>query len=174
MHSFEIKKNMKIQLSLLLLLIAFSTKAQEAFTGEQQKVYDVVMQMFDGMRAGDSTMVHKVFYNEVNLFTVFTNQSGDPVLHKGSLQKFLDAVGTPHDAKWDEPIWNTEIKIDGELAQVWTDYAFYYGGKFTHCGVDAFQLFKSTEGWKVFHLTDTRKTNNCEVPEDVEAKSKKP
>lgn len=154
----------------LCCLLSNSLYAQN--NNEEEAVLAVVKQLFEGMRTGDSSMVHAVFHDEVELYTTLINKEGKPVLHKGSLQGFLDAVGSPHDVVWEEPIWDTEIRIDGTLAQVWTKYAFYAGDKFSHCGVDAFHLFKSEAGWKVFHLTDTREWKNCDIPADVKKKHK--
>ena len=65
-------------------------------------------------------------------------------------------------------IWDTKIQIDGNMAQAWAPYAFYVGKKFSHCGVDAFQLFKSTDGvWRIFHLADTRQKDGCNVPKKI-------
>ncbi|HFA51249.1 MAG TPA: hypothetical protein ENJ95_19730 [Bacteroidetes bacterium] len=33
----------------------------------------------------------------------------------------------------------------------------------SHCGVNAFHLFKSREGWKITQVTDTRRRNNCQT-----------
>ncbi|MBL6445223.1 nuclear transport factor 2 family protein [Fulvivirga sp. 29W222] len=157
---------------LFCFLLSYDIYAQNSNT-EEKAVLDVVEQLFDGMRAADSAMVHAVFYNKVEFYTAFTNKEGKRVLHEGALQGFLDAVGSPHDVIWDELIWDTEIRIDGNLAQVWTKYAFYAGDKFSHCGVDSFHLFKSEVGWKIFHLTDTREWKNCNVPDDIKEKHKK-
>jgi len=141
---------------------------QSNLTSEQQEVLDVVLTLFDGMREADSSKVHSTFGNDPQLYTSFTNREGKAVLRKDEgLQKFLDAVGTPDDEIWDEPLWNVQINIDGNLANVWTEYAFYAGGKFSHCGVDAFMLNKEESGWKIFHLTDTRKREGCDVPNKV-------
>jgi len=32
---------------------------------------------------------------------------------------------------------------------VWAPYDFWRDGKFSHCGVDAFDLIKTDEGWKI-------------------------
>lgn len=70
----------------------------------------------------------------------------------------------PHDAVWDERIWDTQVRIDGNLASVWTKYAFYLGPQFSHCGIDHFLLFRRAEGWKIIHLADTRRREGCEMP----------
>jgi len=152
----------------LLLICLFAPSYSQG--NEEQSVADVVERLFESMRRGDSSMVHSTF-NEVNhMFTAIV-KDGQSVLNEGSLDSFLNAVGTAHDKTWDEPIWDMEINIDGNLAQAWTKYAFYHGGKFSHCGVDAFQLIKTSDGWKIFQLTDTRQTEGCVIPKKIKAKS---
>ncbi|HUH33176.1 MAG TPA: hypothetical protein VLZ28_04430, partial [Daejeonella sp.] len=54
-----------------------------------------------------------------------------------------------------------QVLIDDNLASVWTSYQFYIGDKFSHCGVNSFQLVKGKEGWKIVYLIDTRRKENC-------------
>lgn len=135
---------------------------------EINEVERVIFKLFEGMRAGDSAMVHSVFVDDAEMHTVFTDKDGNNNLRKGSLEKFLIAVGTPHDQIWDEPVWDMQVDIDGALASVWTKYAFYAGKQFSHCGVDAFQLFKSKEGWKIIQITDTRQKEGCTIPDEIQ------
>lgn len=132
----------------------------------------IIENLFEGMRQGDTTMVSAVFSKDARMHTIFVNGEGDPVRKEVSLQRFLNAVGTPRAEVWDEPIWDISVKIDGNLAQVWTKYAFYLDKKFSHCGVDAFQLFKSPKGWKIFQLSDTRKTEGCTIPDHIKESRK--
>jgi len=66
----------------------------------------------------------------------------------------------PKDAA-DERIVFETIRIDGPLASVWTPYNFYYEGKFSHCGVNSFQLVKINGEWKIQYLIDTRRKQGC-------------
>jgi hypothetical protein len=84
----------------------------------------------------------------------------------------LDAVGKPHTEVWYEEIWNVKVQVDGEMAQAWCDYAFYIDKTFSHCGVDAFHLFKGKDGWKIFHLADTRRKTGCTIPKEIQDKHK--
>jgi len=114
------------------------------------------------MREGDSSKVHRTFDDRVMMWTSYTNKEGEAVLKQDKLQGFLDAVGTPHDEIWNEKIRNTKIEIDGNLAQAWTEYGFFIGEKFSHCGVDAF-LFSNIDGqWKIITLADTRQREGCD------------
>lgn len=148
---------------LIFLLMPTVIFSQDKVEGEAyQSVEGIILKLFDGMREGDSAKVSSVFSKEVNMYTSFTNQQGEKLVKKGDLQAFLKAIGTPHDEIWDEKIWNTKIEIDGGIAQVWTDYAFYVGAEFSHCGVDAFHLIKEgKKDWKIVHLMDTRKKEGC-------------
>jgi len=128
------------------------------------KVQKVIMQMFDGMRAGDSLMVRGAFIkSEVGMFTSFNKKDGTPIFHKGDLNGFIKAVGTPHEEVWNEVIHRYDILIEDNLAQAWTPYSFYLGDKLQHCGVNAFHLTKTENGWKIFHLADTRKREGCKT-----------
>jgi hypothetical protein len=62
---------------------------------------------------------------------------------------------------WDERLGATTVHVDGPLAVVWAEYSFYAGTKFSHCGVNAFQLVKTADGWRILALTDTRQRTGC-------------
>lgn len=51
-----------------------------------------------------------------------------------------------------ERMWSPEVSIDGGIASVWTPYDFYRNGEFSHCGIDAFQLRKLDDEWKIVGL----------------------
>lgn len=152
-----------------LLIIPFYMLSTAVFaqSPEEKQVMQVVERVFEAMRASDSTMLKSCFTTDASTYTLFTDQEGKPQIRKGALQRFIDAVGQPKEDIWNEPIWNEKVEIDGPLAAVWVDYAFYLNNQFLHCGVDAFQLVKTDDGWKIFHLADTRRKANCEVPEEV-------
>lgn len=139
---------------LAALLVGGSPLAAQ--TPAEQEVRQVVDRLFDGMRAGDSTVVRASFHPQARLQTTGVQQ-GQPVIHTDSVGSFVRAVGTPHDEVWDERISNVEVRVDDNLATAWMDYAFYLGDKFSHCGVNAFQFFRGRDGWKITQITDTRR-----------------
>ena len=149
---------------LIFLSIPTAIFSQDKIEVDEHKSVELLIhKLFDGMREGDSAKVADVFSKEVKMYTSLTNLQGEKLIKKGALEPFLKAIGTPHDEIWDEKIWDIKIEIDGGIAQVWTDYAFYVGTEFSHCGVDAFHLIKEgVEGWKIVHLMDTRRKEGCE------------
>lgn len=160
------------RLRFALLLILFTPALSVAQTsGEEDAVREVIHRLFRGMEKGDSAMVRAAFAEEVTLASVFRDKNMNPALRReSSLDDFLKAVGTPHQQTWYEETWGLTIQVDDDLAQAWCNYAFYLGNTFSHCGADAFQLHKGKNGWKIFHLADTRRKEGCEVPADVKKK----
>lgn len=140
-----------------LFLFSETSMAQD----DEQAIKDAIMTMFDGMRAGDSAMVHSVFSDEVVFQRVQENNQGKARVVTSEFSGFLKSVGTPHKDVWDERIEFGTIQIDGKMASVWTPFKFYRGEQFSHCGVNVFKLYKSEEGWKIFHLVDTGRKDNC-------------
>ena len=150
------------------LMLSVSLLAQTS--DEKAAVMKPIDQLFMGMKLGDSSLVHAAFAKTVSMATIGTNKEGAPFIrHESTLEGFLKAVGTPHSEAWNEVIWDTQIQIDGNMAQAWAPYAMYIGKKFSHCGVDAFQLYKDVDGvWKIFHLSDTRQKEGCHVPPKIQ------
>ncbi len=146
-----------ISLLVLLFLMCINANAQNP----EQEIKTVIETLFDGMRAGDSAMVASAFSRDAIMQTVAKNQAGEVVKRQGQLAQFLTSVGTPHAQVFDERINGFDIKIDGELASVWTPYQFYMGDNFSHCGVNSFQMAKMGGEWKIIYIVDTRRRTNC-------------
>ena len=130
-------------------------------SSDRDAVMRTVMRLFDGMRAGDSAMVRSAFDSNPRLVTTMV-RDGVPVLTTGSVDDFIRAVGTPHPEVWDERISGEVVHIDGPLAAVWMRYSFYAGSRFSHCGVNAIELFRRPDGWRITSIADTRRRERCD------------
>lgn len=156
------------KLLVLLVFMVFVSAGYSQTTHEGMAVMEPIVSLFKAMNLGDSALARQSFAKEITMATLGIDKSGKAFLRRESSMKgFLKAIATPHAEPWSEPIWDTKIDIDGNLAQVWTKYAFYTGKKFSHCGVDAFQLVKEDGKWKIFHLADTRQSQGCNVPPSI-------
>lgn len=140
-----------------LAVVPLSSSTAQAASDE---VLKTVRQLFDGMRKGDSSQVRAAFHADATLLTTSV-LNGQTTVRKDAVEDFVKAVGTAHADVWDERIWNEKVFIDGPLASVWMDYAFFLGPKFSHCGVDAVMLAKMPDGWKIIALADTRRPEPC-------------
>ncbi|MCB0615322.1 MAG: nuclear transport factor 2 family protein [Phaeodactylibacter sp.] len=154
---------------LFILLFLFPALLLAQTDEELAAVKAPIQLLFDGMRAGDSSMASRAFHPGSRLQTAYVGQDGQPHLGDEAVEDFIKAIGTPHEQIYNEQIWSYDIRIDGLLATAWTEYTFFLGDQLSHCGVNAFQLFKSAEGWKISHITDTRRREGCLSEEPDEA-----
>ncbi len=127
---------------------------------DRAAVLAVVRRLFDGMRSGDSAAVRATFHPKALLATAAARQ-GKPQVEIDTVDAFVRAVGTPHSEVWDERIRRTQVDLDGPLASVWAEYSFYAGAKFSHCGIDAFQIARDGQEWRIVALMDTRRKHGC-------------
>ncbi len=154
-----------------VLLLVLSWPIASIFTQsetDRQEIETVITSIFDGMRNADSSAVAALLHPDTRLQTVIRNENGVNTIETETIQNWLQAIASYPAGTMDEQLSSMVIEVDDGLASVWTDYAFYGGGRFIHCGVNAFQLFKSEKGWIVHQITDTRRTRNCmQAPENM-------
>lgn len=126
---------------------------------ERAEVLAVVQRLWDGMKARDTAMVRSVFDTAATLSRV-VNRNGVASIQYTPISGFIEALGRSND-EWNETMYSPEVRVDGPLATVWTEYDFHLGTRFSHCGVDAFQLLKTSSGWKIIAIADTAKREGC-------------
>lgn len=147
---------MKKIVFIALCVVCFGGKSFAQQT-ETDAIKKTISTMFEAMRKGDSTLLSSTFAKGMALQGI--SPKGE--LENEKPEGFLKAVGTPHKDVWDERITWGDIKVDANLASVWTPYKFYLGDKFSHCGINFFQLMKTATGWKIIYIVDTRRKDNC-------------
>jgi preprotein translocase subunit YajC len=141
----------------ILTFISFSAAAQT----EEEAVKKTINNLFEGMKKGDTVLLRSAFSSSAIMQTIAKNKEGKVVVHTDPVSDFIVSVGKPHKELYDERITFDVIKIDGDLAIVWTPYKFFLDDKFLHCGVNSFQLVRSNGEWKIQYIIDTRRKENC-------------
>ena len=142
---------------IILTIISTTAFAQN----DEAAVKQAINKLFEGMKKADTAMIRATFSLQSILQTIIKDKGGKVLIETEPLDSFLVAVAKPHLEIYDERITFDVIKIDGELAMVWAPYKFYLGNKFSHCGVDSFQLVKINGEWKIQYLIDTRRRQGC-------------
>ena len=120
-----------------------------------------IIRFFEGMKKGDSVLLTSSLAPQPLLQTIATTKDGKTEVRTENFQDFITAVTKPHKGIYDERITFETIKIDGDLAFVWTPYQFYVSDTFSHCGVNSFQLVRFNGEWKIQYIIDTRRKDNC-------------
>ena len=146
---------------LLFFAMILLTKYMDAQTTEDS-VKAVVKHLFDGMKNSDASMIQSAFADSAILQSIGRNKEGRSMIENDKVDEFAKLISGLKKGAADEQIVFESIKIDGPLAMVWAPYKFYYEGKFSHCGVDSFQLVFINGQWKIQYLIDTRRKQPCD------------
>jgi hypothetical protein len=144
---------MKIFSILFVLMSSFAFSQNS----EEDLIKATVNGLFDGMKTSDSSKINNAFSKNAVLQTITKNGE----VKNENISDFAVSISKAVKGSLDERITFSNILIDGNLASVWTPYEFYYQGKFSHCGVNSFQLVKSNNEWKIQYIIDTRRKDNC-------------
>ncbi|WP_343531138.1 hypothetical protein [Pedobacter sp.] len=150
-----------LRFALILALFTFTNTVYGQKNSQEEGIKKAINSLFDGMRKSDSTLMRSAFNQGAILQTIVKTKAGNNEVRSTDLNLFISSIGKPHSSVYDERIVFTKILIDDGLASVWTDYKFYISDKFSHCGVNSFQLVKIGAEWKITYLIDTRRKENC-------------
>jgi hypothetical protein len=94
----------------------------------------------------------------INMQSISVNHEGKTRLDENDYSSFVKNIASiPDDKTFEEKILGFDIKIDGNMANAWTPYEFWFDGNFSHCGINSFQLIKEDKTWKIIYLVDTRR-----------------
>ena len=146
----------------LLIAIVFSVSVSAQKDKEKKEIKNTIETFFVGLQKGDSTILKSTLHKDIKIQTTFTNKKGENKLKTESKTKLL--IGVANKKLTDiylEKLGSYTIKIDGNLASVWTPYEFYLNGTFSHCGANSFQLFNNNGKWEIIYLVDMRRRESC-------------
>lgn len=127
----------------------------------EDSVKAVINQLFAGMKNSDPNAIRATFNDSAILQTIAKNKEGQTQVRNENIGEFAKSISTLKKGAADERITFESIKIDGPLAMVWAPYEFYFEGKFSHCGIDSFELVYVNGQWRIQYLIDTRRKQPC-------------
>jgi hypothetical protein len=132
---------------LMLLLTAAAEPAAQSSSAERDAVLKAVQAFFDTMTARDVDGARQVLQPQ-GRFHAMRMRDGKPDVRAFSNEEYFADLQASKQ-KMQERIWNPEIRINGLIAIMWAPYDFWIDGKYSHCGIDGFDLIKTEDGWKI-------------------------
>ncbi len=138
----------------LAVLLPQSGHAQAA---DEQAVILVVENLFTAMQTKDIALIERTMTPQAFVIGV-----GDSGMSQSARDDFTSSIGGAG-VELIERMWDPEVRIDGQVAQLWAPYDFYLGAEFSHCGSDAFHFVKVDGEWKMAGVTYSRaQPPNCD------------
>lgn len=142
-------------LPLSLATTAFAQK--EKPDNSEKSIKNTINRFFEAMEKGDTALLRSVCSNGIMLQTYMADEGGALQVFDEDFAEFVSFVGAKNRQVYKEVIEFEAIHSEKSLAVVWTPYKFYINDKLSHCGTNSFQLIKTTEGWKIHYIIDTRR-----------------
>jgi hypothetical protein len=152
-----------VMLAVMLAACAHAPGQPESGPESEQEILAVIQELFDAMATGDAERAAAVLLPEGQWVSVRPGDDGAGVVAVMPHRTFLARLGEAGQAgeRWIERMWDPEVMIHGPIAVVWTPYDFARDDVFSHCGVDAFTLVRTADGWRIAGATYTVETVGC-------------
>ena len=114
---------------------------------EEKTIIETVQQFFNALESRDTTLARNVLLYDGQFFSVRESNSNINIkktTHSNFIKK-LNSSNEPIRETMHDPV----VLIHKQVAIVWTKYEFYKNEEFSHTGVDAFSLLKTSDGWRI-------------------------
>jgi hypothetical protein len=95
------------------------------------------------VRTRDTALLSVAFDTSARLVGVRARDGASTITLTTASQFGAAIVRAPAGDVWSERIFDPEVRIDGDVAQVWAYFTFHRNKEFSHCGVDPFMLRSS-------------------------------
>ncbi|MCC1483679.1 nuclear transport factor 2 family protein [Winogradskyella immobilis] len=150
---------MKQILTFLVIALSFNLNAQ---TSQESAVKETIIKFFEAFHKQDSIALKSMVTDDIILQSISKNNEGKTVLNKSEFNRFVTSIASiPKERNFQEKLTDFSIQVDGDMANAWTPYEFWIDNKFSHCGVNSFQLIRINSEWKIIYLVDTRRRDHC-------------
>ncbi|WP_136465656.1 nuclear transport factor 2 family protein [Flagellimonas onchidii] len=129
---------------------------------EKEAVKKVVETFFDGFHKQDSVIINSTVADKVVLQTTGRDKEGKTRFRTEKFPNFIKSITSiPDSISFQEKLTSFSIQVDRTMANAWVGYEFWLNGKFSHCGINSFQLVNFDGEWKIIYLIDTRGKAGC-------------
>ena len=156
MNSLISRSTALAALAIASLLAAAPARAQS----DERAIVAVVTHFLDGIRTRDTALMRSTVVAGAALVPV-GGPTGLGAL--STIDAVIERTGQGSGPSNDEQIHNPTVQIDDQLASLWAYFTLTRAGetKLAFCGTNLFLLRKGPDGWKVFQIAATRRTEGC-------------
>jgi hypothetical protein len=120
---------------------------------DRAAVLETVRELFRALGSRDLARIEELHLPQA--LTVTSRSAGEseyPAVR--TVPEVLESIGSVT-VPMLERMWDAEVRVDGDIASVWTPYDFWVDGSFSHCGHDAVHLVRVNGSWRISAVTYT-------------------
>ncbi len=149
-------------LTISITFINANAQGPNPMETDSQAVRNVIETFFEGFHKQDSLLMKSTVVNNIVLQTTAKSPEGKTLFKTSEFEKFMTSIITiPDSIKYEEKLTSFSIQVDRTMANAWVGYEFWLNDKFSHCGINSFQLINFEGDWKIVYLIDTRGKDGC-------------
>ena len=119
----------------------------------QREVVAVIDTVFAALERRDLARLRSLYAPDARFVSVRYEKGGTEVRQTG-VDEFLALIAADPDTLV-ERIWDPEVRIDRDVAAVWTPYELHRGARWSHCGYNGFHLIRQRGQWQIVAATYT-------------------
>src|SRR5437016_11114980 len=156
MNSLSSRSTVLVAVAIASLLAAAPARAQS----DERAIVAVVTTFLDGIRTRDTTLMRSTVVAGATLAPVGGPTGlGPPTAIDAIIERTGKGTGPGNDERIETP----KVQIDDQLASLWAYYTLTRPGdtRISACGVNLFVLRKGPDGWKIFQIAATSRTEGC-------------
>jgi hypothetical protein len=125
---------------------------------DEKDAVAAAQRLFDGMATHDGALIRSTMLADARLYAVREEGVAGASTAGGD---FANQIAGIKEDLVERFTSQPSVLIRGRMAQVWGEYELLRSGKFNHCGVDSFSLFKTADGWKIATIVYTVEITGC-------------
>ena len=140
----------KILLVTIFLIFISNAFAQNAKSEDVKSASEIPDRLFAAMKAKSFEDIKTIFIAEGQLVAIDKPRDGKGISKTRifTAESFAKTISEAKGGEFVEKMPDKDVKIDGDLAIVSGRYTFYVGEKFSHCGLNTFNLVRTETGWE--------------------------
>jgi hypothetical protein len=140
------------------LFVATPARAQS----DEHAIVAAVTKFLVGMRTRDTSLMRSTVVSGATFVPVGGPTGlGAPAAIDGVIERTGKGTGPGNDERIETP----QVQIDEQFASVWAHFALTRPGeiRIDRCGANLFLLRKGPDGWKIFQIAATSRTEGCKA-----------
>ncbi len=114
----------------------------------------------EGLNKRDTVVIKKLVDQNLGLLTVFHDGKKN-IIAAETLEMLMKSLSKSKSKTYYQEQSECIIETNNVISTAWCKYVVYDGTKIVHCGVNAYQLYKTNKGWKIIQITDSRQNIDC-------------
>jgi cyanophycinase len=123
--------------------------------GDRRMVLGTLARFFAGMQAGDTAALRRVLHADARI-VIATPAGQQSAAQSMAIDEYLKSISAAA-GHMDGNIADPDVRVDGNLANVWAKYELSQNGSGRQCGTGSFQLARIGQtGWRILQAAWTK------------------